>query len=534
MVGMAIFAGLTRQVWRREAFSGVTLAVVSVPLAVAYAEAAGLPPTTGLYALIVPAVLFALLATSGRLVVGPAPVVTAIAASSLPLASGASGVQLATAQALLAALALALIAMLRLGFVQAALSRPAMLGVASAAVLGLVIRQAAGILGIPVDAPLGTPQLVSQVGAGLGAVQWWAVAFGVLGLAVIAIGHRITKFLPWEILVLAASTTAFQVFGLRGHGIALAPQIQAATPPFSWPVIPWGSWLELIPSAIAIALVTVSETGFVDRQHRSPFGFAAADFAAGITGGFAVGVSPERSRRLTQAGASSQLPGVVSAVLVLAFVTFGASLLGTVPLPTMAAIVLLALAPLTRPSEFTRLWGVRKLDFLVAALAFAATIAFGALIGIAVAVGMSLLGVLRTAASPQSDLVDGDDRPRASLRETQAGRTVSAPGIVIVRFAGPVTSATGDAFERGIHRAVTAARPAGLGHLVIDCEAITGFDATGALVAREAISWARSLGVATDYSRARAALRIELEHYGLLGSAKVFESNARAIAELSP
>jgi MFS superfamily sulfate permease-like transporter len=302
------------------------------------------------------------------------------------------------------------------------------------------------------------------------------------------------------------------------------------------PLVPAGDWLGLIPGALVIAFAALALHQDDDPDYR-PAGtrdglvYGLANAASSLSGGFALGPSPARRARLDELRSRSQLPTLVAALLILAAVVFGGGFLAELPTPAFGAIAALATWPLLRLREARLLWRTAKGEFLLTLLAFAATLVFGPLWGLAVAAAVGLLRLLLAASAPPLDVVDGDGRPIAALRPGGPPPRASAPGIAIVRLAAPLNAVSAGALARGIRLAVGASD--GIRHLVLDGEAITGIDATGAAVLRRLRAELAEQGVTVDYCRARAVLRVELEHHGLLGGSRVFRTCREALDELA-
>jgi MFS superfamily sulfate permease-like transporter len=542
---MALLAGATRATWRSEALMGIPLAAMSAPVAMAFAQFAGLPPATGLYALIVPGIVFAFFAATGRLTAAPDAVVIALIAATLtPLARPGTTdyAELAAAQALIAAAAYAVIAVFRLSRVTILLPRPLLIGFSAAVALDLLVREIAAMFGISLartvtDAAAdGFPQHAGALVARLGTANVWAIAVAAGALVVLLVGRRIGRRLPWELAVYLAGFATYRVFELAGHGVANVGGVGGGRPAFALPLLAAGEWFTLVPGAVVIAFAAFAlhhddDPAYQPASARDGIVYGLASAASGVSGGFAIGPSPARRARLDELRSRSQLPTLVAALLILAGVVFGGGFLGDLPTPAFGAIAALATWPLLRLREVRALWRSSKGEFLLALVVFAATLAFGPLWGLALAAALGLLRLLLAASAPPLDVVDADGRPIASLRAGAPPPRATAPGIAIVRLAAPVNATTAGALARGI-RVVTGDADPGIRNLVLDGEAITGIDTTGAAVLRRTLAELAERGVSVDYCRARAVLRVELEHHGLLGGSRIFHTCREALDEL--
>jgi high affinity sulfate transporter 1 len=544
---MRILPGLSRRNWPREAVGGITLVAIAVPLNIGYAQIAGLPATAGLYALILPAIVFALISSTRQLVVSPDAAAAALVASSLgglAVAGGAEYIQLALAQAIIGGLVFALCAIFRLGFLANFLSEPILVGFVGGLALDILISQVAKMLGIKVDSAADVIPRLAQLFEGFGTVNWWAVAISIASLTILVLGLRLLPAVPWALVVLIVTTAVLTIFHLDAFGVSVLGPIEAGPPTLTWPTISIAQWAQLIPSAIALSLVAMAEgllvarryaekNGYETNANRDLLAFAGANVAAGVTGAFTVGSSASRTAAMDSSGARTQLPTIVAALVTLLLVIFGTGLLTNIPSPAIGAIVAVAVVPLLGIRELTRLWQESKSEFAIAATCFLCALLIGPLAGVFVAFILSVINVVRRAAAPPVDVLSNDGTPHAAFHAGQKDRVLTAPGVVILRFAGPVFFANANRFASGVKDAVTAAKPQGARHLVLDLEAVTDIDVTAAARIAETLEWVRAQGLEVSYSRVRSGVRGLLDHFDLIGATEIFDSNHTAVEKLT-
>ena len=344
---MRILPGLSRRNWPREALGGITLVAIAVPLNIGYAQIAGLPATAGLYSLILPAIVFALIASTRQLIVSPDAAAAALVASSLgglAVAGGAEYIQLALAQAIIGGVAFALCAIFRLGFLANFLSEPILVGFVGGLALDILISQVAKMLGVKVDSAADVIPRTIQLVEGLGTINLWAVTISVVSVLILVLGRRLLPAVPWALVVLVVTTAALALFHLDDFGVSVLGPVEAGPPTLTWPMISGAQWVQVIPSAIALTLVAIAEgllvarryaekNGYETNANRDLLAFAGANAAAGVTGGFTVGSSASRTAAMDSSGARTQLPTIVAALLTLLLVIFGTGLLTNIPSP---------------------------------------------------------------------------------------------------------------------------------------------------------------------------------------------------------
>lgn len=543
-------AGLTRRNLVRELVAGVTLIAIAIPLNIGYAQIAGLPATAGLYALIVPTIVYALTVSSRQLVASPDAAAAALVASSiggLAVAGSDDYATLALAQAVLCGIMFLLLAVFKLGFLANFLSKPILVGFVGGLALDILVSQIAKMLGVKIDSGGEFVDKVAGLVTGLGTTNLISLAISVLSVVVLLAGKRFLPAVPWALVVLVVATVVVVLASLDDAGVSVLGEVPAGPPALTWPVIDWTTWLMLIPSAIALTLVTTAEGLLVSRSYgekrgyptnpnRDLFAFGLGNLAAGASGSFAVGSSTSRTAAMDQAGSRTQLPSLVLAVGTLLLLLFGTALLADIPSPAIGAIVGVAILPLLGIRDFIGLWKADRFEFVVGAVCFLVTLFIGSIPGIVVAFVLALVNLAKRAANPAIDVLASSGEPSDSLLDEAPKGQVTAPGVVVVRLAAPLFFANGSVFSDAVKRAVERARAAGNGpvrHVVIDMEAVTDVDVTGAESFEALLAWLERERIDLGFSRVRPDAKARLEHLGLLGERASYETNRAALAALA-
>ena len=545
---MRVLPGLTLKNAPREAFAGVTLLAIAVPLNIGYAQIAGLPPTAGLYSLIVPAIVYALVVSSRQLVAAPDAAAAALVASSLgglAIAGSEGYLVLAFAQAIIAGVIFALCAVFKLGFLATFLSKPILIGFVGGLAFDILISQIAKMLGVKIDSGGEFVDKVAGLVTGITGLNGWSVLISASAVLVLVAGRRLLRVVPWALVVLVLSTIVVVAAGLETAGVAVLGPVEAGPPTLTWPVIPFTSWLALVPSAIALAMVTMAEGLLVARSYgekrgyrtspnRDLLAFGASNVAAGATGGFTLGSSTSRTAAMDQVGSRTQLPTLVTAVGTLLLVLFGTALLEHIPSPAIGAVVAVAILPLLGIPEFASLWRQARFEFAIGAVCFLGTLLLGPIPGILLAFVLALINLARRAANPAIDVLTTADSPRHSLLPSDPRFAPTLPGLVVLRFAAPLFFANANAFDEAVRKAVRADATVPVTDIVLDLEAVTDIDVTGAESFASARAWLAAQGVRLHYSRLRPDLEQKLEHFGLLEGVRVYGTNRAAIDDHGP
>ncbi len=543
----APLTGLSSRNLVRELTAGVTLLAIAIPLNIGYAQIAGLPPTAGLYALIVPTVIYALVVSSRQVVASPDAAAAALVASSiggLAAAGSADYATLALAQAILSGILFLLLAVFKLGFLANFLSKPILVGFVGGLALDILVSQVAKMLGVKIDSGGEFVDKVVGLFAGLGGLNWWSVLISVVSVVVLLVGKRLAGMVPWALAVLVLATILVVVADLDGAGVDVLGAVPAGPPAITWPVIDWSMWLVLVPSAMALTLVTTAEGLLVSRSYgekrgyptspnRDLFAFGLGNIAAGASGSFAIGSSTSRTAAMDQAGSRTQLPSLVLAVGTLLLLLFGTALLADIPSPAIGAIVGVAILPLLGIRDFVALWRWDRFEFVIGAVCFLVTLFVGSIPGILVAFVLALVNLAKRAANPAIDVLASTGEPTDSLLADAPRGAVTAPGVIVVRLAAPLFFANGSVFTDAVKRAIKAAPEASVRHLIVDMEAVTDVDITGAEAFESLEAWLVARDIELGFSRVRPDARARLETLELLDDHPVFDTNRAAIAALA-
>ncbi len=477
---------------RGDLVAGITVALVLIPQALAYAKLAGLPPHIGLYAALLPAVVAALFGSCGQLSTGPVALTSLlVGASILPLGATAGGdlVGLALLLALLSGLIQLALGALRLGWLLNLLSVPVLMGFVNAAALIICLTQIPPLLGLAM--PHSDHLLVDFVRAlgGLDALQPAAAAFGVGSLAVLVGLKRLWPRLPGVPLVVAATIALSAWTGFAAQGGAVVGAVPAGLPGFSLPPLRPELIAALLPAAFVVAMVSFMEAAssakLICGRTRQPWnqdqelvGQGLGKLAAAFTGGLPVSASFSRSALNYANEARTGLSSLVTAAFVLAALLWFTPLLWHLPKPVLAAIILQAVAGLIDTGVMRRAWRASRDDGAAAAVTFLATLAFAPNIqnGVFTGLILSLALLVYRGMRPRVALLglheDGTYRDRERF-----GLPHPHPRLVILRFDGPLSFVTAATFEDAMLGAARAQESVRV--VLVSAAGINAIDATG-------------------------------------------------------
>lgn len=526
MPGVRVVRNYRKSWLRADLVAGVVLAAILVPQGMAYAELAGLPAVTGLYTTIACLVGYAIFGPSRVLVLGPdSSISPLIFAAIVPLLAGGdtgTAIALAGMLALFVGLLEIGLGLGKLGFVADLLSKEVQVGYMNGLAVTIIVSQLPKLFGFSVDAD-GFLDELTEFFTNLDQTNVTALLIGVGVLAVLLVLPLITKRIPAILVAVVAATVVTAVFGLAAEGVSTVGELPQGIPK---PSVPWTDISDVAPllfAAMAITLVSLTDTiatatSFSSRRgeevepDQEMIGMGAANVAAGLFQGFAVSTSGSRTAVAEQSGAKSQLTGVVGAGVVLILLLFLSSLLADLPQAALAAVVVAAAFTLADLGALRHYRKVRKSALAVSLVATAGVILFGVLQGIIVAVALAILLFFQRNWWPQGAVlgeVDGLDGWH-SIKVYRDAREI--PNIVVYRWEAPLFFANAGQFRQQIRKLVRERDPA---WVVIQCEAITDIDVTAAEMLERLDLELNDKGIHMAFAEMRVRLQDLTLRYGL-------------------
>lgn len=391
---------------KSDLMAGVTTAIMLVPQSMAYAVLAGLPAYVGLYASILPPVVYAVLGTSRPLAVGPVAMdslLTAGAVGAIAASGSDSYLILSAALAIMVGGVHLLAGFLRLGKGVRLLSRPVVSGFVAAAALIIGLNQLKLILGVPLPRTIYLHEIFMALWGQLGHISWVTLAIGLSSIAILVGLKRWRPHFPRALLVVVASTLLVVGLALDVNQIGHVPR---GLPTPGLPQVTVSELVSLLPSAIVIALVAMMEAISVSQKLKGPsdpeikpnqelIALGAANVAAGLSQGFPVTGGFSRTAVANSAGAVTPLYGVVTGVLLGLTVVLLGPLLEPIPKAVLGAIIMTAVFGLIDLREPFNLFRQDRVDFVIYAVTLLATLSLGIQQGVAVGVVLGLLLSLR-------------------------------------------------------------------------------------------------------------------------------------------
>ena len=542
--GLASLANYDRAWFSHDLVAGLSVAAVAVPIAIAYAQLAGLPPVHGLYASILPLVAYALLGTSRQLILAPDAATCAVVATVVaPLAAGdpSRAISLTAMLTLLTGFFCITAGVARLGFLTNFLARPILMGYLNGIALSIIVGQLGKLFGYSL-APAGFFRMLVEFVSKLGQMHGLTVALGIGTLVLIRVLKRVAPTLPAPLVAVVLGIAASSMFHLGDRGVALLGSIPAGLPALLIPNIGAGDWGPLALGAMGLALISfnsgmVTARGFAvknryrldSNQEFIAFGFA--DLGAGLMQGFPVSGADSRTAVNDAVGGKSQVTSLVAAGLIILVLLYWTGPLARLPGTVIAAVLISSAFGLFDWKGAFRLRGLSRPEFRLSIAATLGVITLGVLPGVVIAVGLAMLQLLIRASSPHDAVVgripqtdefhDVLDRPEAK----------PIPGILIYRFDASLIFFNSDCFKSRI-RALTAGAAGSVRWFILDAETMPHMDTTGAASLEEVIDEMAEKGIRFVLAQAKSPVRLMLERSELtekIGKRNVFPTLAAAV-----
>ncbi|ARU01305.1 SulP family inorganic anion transporter [Yoonia vestfoldensis] len=531
--------------------------IMLIPQSLAYALLAGLPAEAGLYASIVPIMLYAVFGTSRSLAVGPVAVVSLMTAAALSniVEQGTMGYAVAALSlAGLSGIILLAMGLFRLGFVANFLSHPVIAGFITASGIIIAASQLKHILGISADGH-NLAELVLSLGSNLGGINWITALIGVLAtgflfwvrkglkpvLTKLGLGAGLTGFLVklGPIVVVVATTAAVWYWGLDARGVKIVGEVPQSLPPFTLPSFSPALLGQLLLPAFLISIIGFVESISVaqtlaakKRQRIDPdqelIGLGAANIGASLTGGFPVTGGFSRSVVNFDAGAATPAAGAFTAVGLAIAALALTPLIYFLPTATLAATIIVAVLSLVDFSILKRSWTYNRGDFAAVATTILLTLALGVEVGISAGVLLSVLLHLYRSSKPhiaEVGQVPGTEHFRNILRHD----VITHPSIVTLRVDESLYFANARYLEDRIQARVAGDKD--VRHVILQCAAINEIDFS-ALESLEAINERlREMDVKLHLSEVKGPVmdRLAEQHFLHQLTGKVFLSQYDAV-----
>jgi len=444
------FQLLTSKQWALSAnlIAGLSVASILLPEAVAYAAIAHLQIQHAITAVLIGLICYACLGGSRFAIVSPtssaAALLAAVVLSLKPINNGSTG--LAFGLVILTGIGLLAFAQAGLGRLSAFISRPVLHGFSFALAITIIIKQLPHLLGLEVHSS-NILYLILDIVRQTPNWSIWSLVTGLTALILLNL-LKIFPKIPGAFLTLCLGIFISHTINLPAYHVAVVGIITLETPRLSLPQLSIENWLQLAEVACGLMMIIIAESlgsinslaikhGQSENPNRELFALGSANLLSGLFQGMPVGAGFSASTANEQAGASSKWSGGFAAAIILFVILFGKYWLALIPEPIVAAAVINALGHALNPKPLLHLWRIDRDQYLALAAAIA-VLAFGVLHGMLIAIGLSLIGAIRTFSRPLVRELGELDNSRDYVDKQNHKNALSHAHILILRPEEPL------------------------------------------------------------------------------------------------
>ena len=518
-----------------DVVAGITLAALGIPEVMGYTKIAGMPVITGLYTILVPIAIFAILGSSRHLVVGADSATAAIMAAGLAgMATIASPdyVALAGILAILTGGILLIARAIRLGFLADFLSRSVLIGFLTGVGIQVAMGQVAGMFGVP-GGTEGGPirKFFETLGQIPSQASWTTAAVSASVLGVILVLKVVSKRIPGALIAVIGAIAVSQWADLSAHGVATLGTVPSGLPSFGIPSPGWSEWLTLLPTAASIFLVVLAQSAATSRAYAAKYresfdenvdlvGLAFANASAGLSGTFVVNGSPTKTQMVDGAGGRSQISQLTTGVIVLIVLLFLTKPLSYMPDAVLASIVFLIGVELVDIVGMRTIFRWRVDELVVAALTAVVVVVFGVEQGILLAIVLSLLAHIRHSYHPHDSFLVRSEAGRwRTLTVPEEGSETATnadalPGLVIYRFGASLYYANANRFTTEV-RAVLGRAEGPPSWFCIEASGIGDVDFSGGQTLLDLVAEMQQAGTRLVFAEMTDDVHGQLDRYGV-------------------
>lgn len=515
---------------RGDVIAGITVAIILIPQGIAYALIAGLPPIYGLYAALIPQIIYAIFGTARQVAIGPVAtdsLIVATGVSTLALTGSQSYIEIAVFLALLVGAIQLLMGVFRLGFLVNFLSKPVIVGFASAVALTIGLNQFRNLLGVDFLRSDQIQILLKDIIGKVGNLNLNTTIIGLISCGIIMFFRKINKKIPNALIVVVLGIVVMRFFGKDFTDVAIVKDIPPGLPDFVLPKAEFGLIKELLPIAFTLVMIGYLEIISIgktleakqDEYRVNPNQELVALGLSNMVGSFFKGYpstsSFSRSAINAESGGTTGVSAIVSAIIVMITLLFLTPVFYYLPKTVLAAIIIVAVFNLIQVKEAKRLWRANRFDFWLLIATFFATLIFGIEYGIIIGVALSLIILIFRTSRPY--VVELGKVPNSNFYRNRHrfNDVIIEDDILIYRFDAQLFYANATYFRDTLDD-MASYKGTALKLIVLDGESINRVDSTGVDMLKERIKFYQRKGVTFYFAGIKGPVRDALFRGGLL------------------
>jgi SulP family sulfate permease len=515
--------------WLRGDFvAGVTLAAYAIPVSLAYAGLAGLPPQAGVYGYLLGGLGYALLGSSRQLAIGPTSAISLMIAGTVgTMADGDAQryAQIASLAGFTVAVLCLIAWVLRLSVIVKLISDSILVGFKAGAGLTIAVTQMPSLIGVPGGGHNFFERAVLLAGQ-LGQFNYLVLAIGAIAIILLMLGERLLPGKPVALGVVALSIVSASVLGLSNLGVATTGKIPAGLPTLEGPALRLNDVEGIVPLAVGCLLLAYIESisaartfaakhGYTIDPRQEFLGIGAANLAAALAQGYPVAGGLSQSAVNDQAGARTPLALMFASITLALCLLFLTGLLENLPKAVLAAVVLSAVSGLMDFPKLFRMWEVSRLDFYAATIALGAVLLLGILQGILLAALASIVLLLVSVSRPHVAFLGRIPGTNSYSDLARHPENEALPGVIAFRPEASLIYVNADAILESVLNRLEAIGPSNIRLLVCDLSQSPYMDLAGSHILHELHSKLSAYGIGMRIVGAHGSVRDLLRADGI-------------------
>lgn len=488
--GLTLFQNFKFKWLFNDFTAGLSVAAISIPVGLAYADLAGLPPVYGLYTSMLPVIIYTFFSTSRLLVVGPDSAICMLMAVSLaPLAAPGTGnyISLSILLTLMVGIFCVMAGIFRLGFLANFLSRPIVTGFLNGIAITIIMGQLGKIFGFKLGYT--------------GFIRTWIVFFGsmnsthiitlIIGISsifLLRILKKISMNIPGPLVASIAGILAAYFWGFENQGVKVLGLIQGGLPSIGVPAANLEEISLLVSSAVSITLISYCSNMLTSKSYALQKGFEVdnnkefialgiANISSALTSGFIVTGTSSKTAVEESAGAKSPLTSVFSALAIVCVLLFLSSILAYLPEACLGAIIISASISLFNFGYLKRLFKISKREFALSMFTLLCVISIGVVPAVFISIGISIIGILAKGLRPKDAILGKIENydTYQDINEFKDAKVI--PGFLIYRFEASLVFVNADYFKSRVRKFISESENK-IDYFILDASSISFTDST--------------------------------------------------------
>jgi high affinity sulfate transporter 1 len=516
--GLGMIISYKKENVRFDIVAGLSVAAVALPVAIAYAELAGVPAVAGIYSAIFPLLAYALFGSSRQLMTGPDAATCIMAASSIGAISAGDPkryAMLMVALALITGVFYIGAGIARIGAIANYLSLPILVGYLHGIALIILIGQLPKLFGFPIHTDGFFPQVASFF-KNLPHTHPATIILGGSLLLLLVLIKRVLPRLPGPLIVAGAGIIAVMLLGLADQGVAVLGAVPSGFPSFRLPDMNLTELGTLVRDAAGLTLISFTSgvltsksfarrSGYDVDANQELIGFGAANLASGLAQGFPVTGADSRTAVNTATGGRTQMVGIIAAFTMLVFLLFLTNAIALLPKTALAAIIIVSAYGFFDFAALRELWSASGREFFFSLATVAGVLFFGVLPGVFIAIVLSIIWLLMAASTPHDAILGRAPGVKGFHDVKDYPDAVMIPGLLIYRFDADLVFFNCDHFRDRVNQKI---REAGtpVEWILVDAGPINVIDYTALQKLRELRNELKARGILLVFAGLKHAL----------------------------